>query len=169
MRTFLFLIVMGVTALGLKLLGSAGVLLQKEGPQKYPSLEEAKKELKLGGVQLPAYFPQYLEWPPFEIIAQEKPFTMILMHFRERGTKNTVLSIQQMDSKFKETLTSRIEPDQIAKKGNILIKERPIVFFHSFCRDGLPCNKVVWEEGGHRFSLVAKDSVEELLKIAGSM
>ncbi len=160
--------VVAVTVM-LSLLNWVPTIFQKEGVRKYKSIEDAKAELKLSKLFLPSYFPQYLIWPPSEIYGRRKPAKMVLMHFINYERKDVVLSIMQADSSDPHPLKSRIEPVKIRKREGILIKGRKGELSLALCAGGEPCNCVTWESEGYTFTIIAKDSVKELLKIAESV
>ncbi len=160
--------VVAVTVM-LSLLNWVPTIFQREGVRKYKSIEDAKSELKLSKLFLPSYFPQYLIWPPTEIYGRRKPAKMVLMHFINYERKDVVLSIMQADSSDPHPLKSRIEPVKIRKREGILIKGRKGELSLALCAGGEPCNSVTWESDGYTFTIIAKDSVKELLKISESV
>lgn len=153
----------------LNVLNWVPTIFQREGVRKYKTVEDAKVELKLSKIFLPSYFPQYLTWPPSEIYGRRKPAKMVLMHFISYDRKDVVLSVMQAESRDPHPLKSRIEPIKIRKREEILIKGRRGELSLALCAGGEPCNSVTWESEGYTFTIIAKDSVEELLKIAESM
>ena len=168
-KYIVFGIMVAVFAVILNLLNWVPTIFQKEGVRKYKTIEEVKGELKLNRLFLPSYFPQYLIWPPSEIYGRKKPAKMVLMHFVNYDRKDVVLSVMQAESSDPHPLRSRIEPVKTRKRDAILIKGRRGELSLALCSGGEPCNSVTWEEDGYTFTIIAKDSVQELLKIAESM
>ena len=168
-KYLLFGAIMFVTVIMLALLNWFPSAVQKEGIRKYKSIEDVETQLKIKKIFLPAYFPQYLIWPPAEIYAQRKPYNMVLMHFTNYERKEIVLSIRQVDPADPAPLVSRIEPVTIKQRDNVLIKGRKGLLSIALCPGGEPCNSVRWREEGYEVEIIAKDSVKELLKIADSM
>jgi hypothetical protein len=160
--------VVSVTVM-LSLLNWVPTIFQREGVRKYETIEGAKDGLKLSKIFLPSYFPQYLIWPPSEIYGRRKPAKMVLMHFINYDRKDVVLSVMQAESSDPHPLKSRIEPVKIRKREEILIKGGKGELSLALCAGGEPCNSVSWESEGYTFTIIAKDSVEELLKIAESV
>ncbi|MDA8431783.1 MAG: hypothetical protein M0Z60_02330 [Nitrospiraceae bacterium] len=167
-RYFFFGIIVFVTLVVLSLLSWLPSAVQREGIRRYRSIEDVKAVLKIKKIFLPAYFPQYLIWPPSEIYAARKPHTIVLMHFTNFKKTDTVLSIRQTELSYKSPLKSRIEPVTIKKREEVVIKGRKGLLAVALCHGGEPCNSVSWQEDGYNVEIVAKDSVEELLKIAES-
>ncbi len=168
-KYIVFGIMVAVFAAILNLLNWVPSILQKEGVRKFKTIEDVKGELKLGRLFLPSYFPQYLIWPPSEIYGRKKPAKMVLMHFVNYNKKDVVLSVMQAESSDPHPLRSRIEPVKTRKRESKLIKGRRGDLSLALCSGGEPCNTVTWEEDGYTLTIIAKDSVEELLKIAESM
>ena len=168
-RRYLFFgVIMFVTVVVLSLLNWVPSAVQKEGIRKYKSIEDAKAAVKIQKIFLPAYFPQYLIWPPSEIYAESKPYKIVLMHFTNYEKTDIVLSIRQAEQSAPASLQSRIEPVRVKEKQQVLIKGREGLLSVALCSGGEPCNSVSWQEEGYTIEIVAKDSVNELLKIAES-
>src|SRR3990172_8810751 len=99
-KTFLLFVIMVLaTVVVLRLLSWVPMTIKDEGMRRYRSIEDVKTTLKIRKVFLPSYFPQHLKWPPSEIYAQAKPYTVALMHFNDQNTGEIVLAIRQADSR----------------------------------------------------------------------
>ncbi len=168
-RFLLFLVVMAATVGALKLLNWVPLSLSGEGLNRYKTVEDARAELRLGKVYLPSYFPQYLRWPPKEVYAQKKPYPMVLMHITGRESDDIVLAIRQSEAGHPDFFKSRIEPVSVTGEENITMKGRPALLVHAVCPGKEPCNSVTWQDGGFTFTVILKDSVKELLRVAESM
>lgn len=166
---FLFVLMLAATVLVLRVLNWVPLSIPSEGIRRYASLEDVQKQLKIRKIYLPSYFPDRLQWPPSEIYAQNKPFSMVLIHLKERGTDQIVVGIRQVDAKFSSSLRLRIEPTEIRREEEVVIKGRSAVLSLAFCADGTVCNEIVWQEDGYTLTIVAKDSVPELIRIAESV
>ena len=168
-RYILFGIMIAAIVTMLDLLNWVPTAVQKDAIRQYKTIEDAKSALKLGKLFLPSYFPQYLIWPPSEVYARRKPHKMVLMHFTDYAKKDVILSIMQAESADPHPLKSRIEPVTTKKREAVEVKGRKAELSVALCSDGEPCNSVSWQAEGFTFTIVAKDSVKELLKIAESM
>jgi len=167
---FVLFCIMVLFAAGiLRLLDWLPLVIQDESLRRYASVEDVQRELKIGKILLPSYFPQYLSWPPSEIFAQEKPFPLVLLYFKDLNTGDVVLAIRQSDSKDPAPVPLRIEPKKIASRRNIVVKGRNAELSVAACEDGRTCNAVSWREEGYTITIVARDSIQELLRIASSM
>jgi hypothetical protein len=168
-KYILFSIMIAVIVTMLDLLNWVPTAVQKDGIRQYKTIEDAKSAIKLGKLFLPSYFPQYLVWPPSEVYGRRKPHKMVLMHFTDYQRKDVILSIMQAESADSQPLKSRIEPVTTKKKEAVLVKGRKGELSIALCPGGEPCNSVSWQVDGFTFTIIAKDSVQELLKIAESM
>jgi hypothetical protein len=164
-----FFLILLVTVLVLMILNWIPLAIRSKGIQRYRSVESVQKALMIRKIYLPSYFPDYLQWPPAEIFAQSQPFPMVLMHVKERGRDRIVLAIRQADVRASNPLKLRIEPVQITKQEQVMLKGRPAVLSLALCADGSVCNQIVWQEAGYTLTLVARDAVQELIRIATSM
>jgi hypothetical protein len=164
-----FLLILFMTVLVLMILNWIPLVIRSKGIQRYGSLENVQKALMIRTIYLPSYFPDHLQWPPAEIFAQSTPFPMVLMHVKERGRDRIVLAIRQVDAHASNPLKLRIEPVQIKKQEQVMLKGRTAVLSLALCADGTACNQIVWQEEGYTLTLVVRDTVQELIRIAESM
>jgi hypothetical protein len=158
-----------VVLLILKLLNWLPSVLQAEGVKKYRSVEDAKAALKIPHIYLPAYFPEYIAWPPAEIFAQRRPFPMIMMHFSRRDSMGFVLSFFQADSKAGYEPEYKSHILYVKKRSTVDIKGRPGLLEIAVCSGRERCNRLSWIEKGYQITLIADDSPEQLLRMAESM
>lgn len=153
----------------LKIFNWIPVAIGNDGVRRYRTIEDAETTLHFKRIFLPAYFPQYLKWPPSEIYAQRKPYNLILMQFTELNKSEIVLSIRQADQNDPSPLKSRLEPVRIDKKEDIDLKGRKASLTLATCEGGVPCNSIEWHDAGYAFKVTAKDSTRQIRKIAESM
>lgn len=168
-KFLVFGVMVAILVVVLDLLNWLPVAVLRGGVKKYKTIEDVKSDLNISRVYLPSYFPQYLVWPPSEIYARRRPARMVLMHFTNYEKKEVVLSIRQAEAGDPDPLKSRIEPVKLRRREPIIIKGRKGMVSLGLCRGGEPCNSVAWQEDGYVLEIVAKDSVNELRKIAESM
>jgi hypothetical protein len=168
-KFLLFALMVAAVALALKLIDWIPMSMDAEGMRRYKSIEAAMSALKIKKIYLPSYFPQRIEWPASEVYAQRRPFVVIIMHFKERGTDDILLAIRQADSKALNPVSSRIEPSLIRSEEDVLIKGRTARLSIASCGDGRPCNKLMWNEDGYTLTVVAGESAGELMRIGESM
>jgi hypothetical protein len=168
-RSCSFLATIFVILLVLKLLNWMPSVLQHEGVRKYRSVEEAKAALKIPHIYLPAYFPEYISWPPAEIFAQRRPFPMIMMHFTRQDSRSFVLSLFQVDSKSRYEPVYKSNILHVRKKSTVDIKGRTGSLEIAVCSGRERCNRISWVDRGYRITLIGDDTPEQLLRMAESM
>lgn len=168
-RFLLFGLMIAATVLLLKLLNWVPLNIHYDSMRRYYDIEDVRTALKIRKVFLPSYFPQYLKWPPAEVFAQKEPFAAVLMHFTRRDEKETVLAIRQSDSRYTDPVRTRMDPERIRTKENILMKGRPALLYTGLCPGRRPCTQVAWQEEGFSFTVIGEESPGELLRIAESM
>ncbi len=168
-RGFSFVVTVAVVLLLLKLLNWLPSVLEDQGLKKYGSVDDVRAALKIPKVYIPAYFPEYIQWPPAEIFAQRRPFTMIMMHFTHRDSKTFALSLFQVDSRAVFELPYKSDVLYVRKESPVKVKNRDATLTIAVCSGRERCNRLSWEEGIYRITLIADDTPEQLMKMAESM
>lgn len=168
-RFVLFFVAIAFVAGALKLLGWVPRSIEPENIRPYSTLEDVGTDLGIRKIFLPSYFPQYLSWPPSEILAQKRPYPLVLMYFKDISTGAVVLAIRQTEGEDADPVKMRIEPYRVTDRQNVTLKGRKALLLVADCEDGRTCNAVTWKEDGNVITVVARDTVKELLRIAGSM
>lgn len=166
---FSFAVTVIIVLLVLKLLDWMPSALQDEGIKKYSSVDDVKAALKIPKVFVPAYFPEYITWPPAEIFAQRRPFLLAIMHFTHRDSKSFALSLFQADSRAGYEPKYKSDVMYVRKESPITIKGRPGTLVIAVCSGRERCNRVSWEEGIYRITLIADDTPEQLIRMAESV
>ncbi|MBI4823726.1 MAG: hypothetical protein HY805_05795 [Nitrospirae bacterium] len=165
----LFLINLSILVLALRLLSWVPLAIEENSVRRWTSKEAVMEEMKLRKLFMPSYFPQYLRWPPSEILAGKTPSPSVLMHFSHNETKEIVLAISQRALEGRE-LKSRIEPSVIKKEEIVMLKGRQAKLLQGLCPDSRkPCSKLTWQEGQYILTVTSRDSIAETIKIAESM
>ena len=110
----------GFVALILRILALVPPWLQPEGPRSFATVEEAERALGLR-VTLPAYFPDYLVWPPARITGQHEPYPQLSISFlsREKGTE--ALWLVRAVPETREQLPHLIVPADIRETGPFVV------------------------------------------------
>lgn len=168
-RGFSFFVTVAVVVLILKLLNWLPSLLQDEGMKKYGSVEEVAAALKIPRVYIPAYFPEYINWPPAEIFAQKRPFQVVMMHFTHRDSRSFALSFFQVDSRAAFEPAYKSDVLYVRNESQVRIKNRTGELVIAVCSGQQRCNRLSWEEGIYRITLIADDTPEQLIKMAESI
>jgi hypothetical protein len=166
---FSFTVTILIVLLVLKLLNWLPSALQDEGIKKYSSVDDVRTALKIPKVYIPAYFPEYITWPPAEIFAQRRPFPLVMMHFTHRDSKSFALSLFQVDSRAAFEPKYKSDVMYVKKESPITIKGRAGILVLAVCSGRERCNRISWEEGIYRITLIADDTPEQMVRMAESM
>lgn len=165
---FYFILTVLIIITVLKIINYFPMVIQKDTMRKYRSIEEVKSNLNITEILIPSYFPQDFVWPPSEIFAQKKPFTVVVMEFKRAKNKDVALIISQSDSTSFEP-NKKISINEVKEKVSYSVKGRNILLEAGICKNEEFCTKVSWDEGPYRINVTAKVSPPELLKIVESM
>jgi hypothetical protein len=162
-------LLMGFMALSFYLLNLVPPSLQAEQVKDYESVEAAERALGIE-ISLPAYFPDYLAWPPARITLHRTPLLMFSLRFSAADGTEEALSIHQIFS------TNKDEHSQAVAKPGVLLGEIPVVIEESQGvliigkgEGGIPFNQVRWSKADRYLIVSTLYPPEELLKIARSM
>lgn len=164
-----FLLVLVVVVVALRILNWFGERTAEQGIHQFSSLEEAQHALRLRDLYLPAYFPDYLEWPPYEVLGQTDPYRLILIHFRNRQSREVVLAIRQAAATGIQPPPTRLDPIRISSEETVQLDQRTALLRQGSCVDSSSCSEISWTEKGQYLSVTLKNGREELLRIASSM
>jgi hypothetical protein len=154
---------------GLRLLNGVPLLVQEDLLRTYGDLDEVRSALRIAPILVPSYFPQDLSWPPAAILAQGRPFPVLVMEFeRSGGGRETALVIVQADAD-RAVAGGRIRIERVRESAGYSLKGRDAVLDVGACRDGGPCSRISWREGRYRIDVTARSAPFELIEIAESM
>ncbi len=165
--TFAVTIVIAVALL--KLLNWVPSVIEEEGIRKFRTLDEAQAAMKTTKIAVPSYFPERIQWPPYEIFAQRKPFSLVMMHFSHADSRTLALALYQYDARgtfeppFQESVV------HVRKEMTVPVGTRSGFLTIAVCRGNRLCNSLSWEIDGITHLLVYDDDPEELVKMASSM
>lgn len=153
----------------LKLINWLPMAIEKGTMRQYHSIEEVMSKLRIRTIYVPSYFPQYFEWPPSMILAQNKPFTAIITEFRRAGKNNVALIISQSDASVSFVPDKKIKIQNVRERIDFNIKGRNAILKVGTCKDDEPCSQIEWIEGKYRVMVIAKTTPPELVRISKSM
>jgi hypothetical protein len=163
-------LILGVTAGGLRLLGVVPGLVQPTaaGLVEFVSVEKAQSSLGFE-IVIPAYFPSYLAWPSERITGQHTPSAMSQMYFVSASLHKEALIIEQEVSvggngqpeiPWVATVLQQMPVDINGAAGTLVVGKRA---------DGVVVNAVYWQINGYRFIMVSLYPVNDLLTMSRSM
>jgi hypothetical protein len=159
-----FAVLIGV----LKVLNWVPGVMQDGLLKSYATIDEAKTALKISEPFAPTYYPQGLRWPPERIMAQTKPYLMILQEYaRQKDGAVTLIIVQTArghgDPKLPVEMTRKTEQVTFDLKGRSAFLEV------GMCGDDVQCSRLNWAEGDSRIMMIMLTSPSEIVKIADSM
>ncbi len=143
-------------------------VLQEGAMRKYASIEEVQSKLRVKDIYVPSYVPQSFGWPPSRILAQSRPFFVVLMEFAHGKTGDVGLVIYQVSDKG-SIPEKAISLTQVKEKTAYPLKGRNALLEVGFCKNDVPCSRISWRENGYTITVAMKEAPFELLRIADSM
>lgn len=164
------LLMVSTVALALYILGTipGHIASSERGIKEYNSVEDA--ESKLGfDIAIPAYFPNYLSWPPASIRGQVEPVLMSQMIFFSSDHHTEDLVITQVISTGEDLPVSLPWIDSILQKTPITINGKPGELIIGKRSDGVTVNGVYWRADGIYYAVITTHPVEEATTLAQSM
>lgn len=163
-----FILTIGVLIGFLKVVNWLPTVIQKETMRRYSSIDEVRSRLNISDIFIPSYFPQYLSWPPSEILAQSKPFIAVVLEFRDVKSGETALIITQSSSDTFD-VGRKIRITQIKEHVRYSLKGRDAVLEAGACNNDEPCSQISWNEGRYRMHVIMKSTPHDLIKIVNTM
>lgn len=152
----------------LKVLSWFPHVIQQDTLRRYDSVEEVRARLNIKDIYIPSYYPQSIQWPPTEILAQRKPFPALVIGFEERktGTKTLVIHQSQSDHFIRyegigfQKISESVDHELNGKIARLTV---------GLCKGNDTCSSILWTEGKYRIHIIMRATPLELLKIAQSM
>ncbi len=166
-----FGIIVFVMAAVLAVLNWLPTIMQKQRLQRFASVDQARKELRIPKIYLPTYIPEDLNlaWPPAEVYGQDTPFMACMTHFTFRDKKETAMVIQQAETRASYQFEPMLRIREKKAPHTISIKSRKASLVSAVCDQDIPCNQLSWNEEGTRITLTAKIPARDIIRIAASM
>ncbi len=153
----------------LKLLNWIPSAVQDGFAREYKSVDEVSSKLKIRDIYIPSYFPQNFRWPPAVILAQTRPYTAIVMEFRDVDKGDTGLTISQTEAEARFIKDDRIGISEVKEKVDYILKGRHALLEVGVGKNDEPVSRISWIEGRYRMTVAMKSRPFELLRIAESM
>ena len=164
----LFAAAVGVLVVVLKTLNWVPGIMQDGLLRQYVSLDDVKTRLSIAKPAAPSYYPQGLRWPPVRIMAQSKPYLMIIQEYARLDDGVIALVILQSE----QGRTPPKLPLEMARKTEHVvfsIKEKEASLDVGTCGSDQQCSRVIWNEGNTQITVIMLAAPSEIVKIADSM
>lgn len=166
---FSFVVTIILLIVILKVMSWIPLAVQQGTLRSYHSIEEVESKLHFSNIYVPSFFPQNFSWPPTEIVAQEKPFPMIIMQFRDRDTQKIGLVIQQVYIHATYRPEADLKITKIQRESAVFIKDWKARLVIGLCGEGRPCNQVSWQSGTCRVTVRTTAPPRDLIRISRSI
>jgi hypothetical protein len=163
------ILIMGLVTGTLVILNAVPPLIYKDQAiQTFTTIEEV--EYKLGiKLHLPAYFPDYISWPPAKTQFKQKPYGLVSLSFHDRGNRDLVMTIHQIFAEHNPSLPRLFRVKSVDQEIPIKLNTQAAIFTSFVKDDGHKWNCVWWKESDRQVIIAARFADTELLKIAKSM
>ncbi|MEW6033355.1 MAG: hypothetical protein AB1603_00705 [Chloroflexota bacterium] len=162
------LVLLAVTAAGLRLLNTVPTRIQGPTVEHFNSIEEAERKLGVD-IIVPAYFPDYFSWPPKAIMAERQPYFTIHLSFAQRATGSEALWVHQILSNDSRAAESIPSPLDVLQDKSFLVKGHQGRLIVGADVNGEPLYQLRWWSDRRYFVVTTTHSLEELIRIAESM
>jgi len=153
----------------LKLLNWIPSAVQDGFVREFKTVDEVNSKLGIRDIYIPSYFPQNFKWPPTAICAQTRPYSAIVMEFRDVDRGGVGLTISQVEAGAPFIAGDRIGLSQIREKVIYPLKGRMASLEVGVGNNDEPCSRISWIEGKYRITVSMRSRPFDLLKIAESM
>ena len=162
-------VVLGIVALGLRILHLVPPHLAPEPMRTYATVEEARRVTGLP-LYLPAYFPDFLRWPPEEVHGWTEPGPRISVTVILRDSVQPVLWIEEWVYRPGESVPDLPKAAQIVERETVDMGKGVWAEMVSYKVLGAPLyHRLFWDQEDVRVLLTASLPLEELLRMARSM
>ncbi len=157
-----------VLVLTLKIVNWIPGTIQSNALRRYASIDEVRSALNIQEIRVPTYFPEYIVWPPSEILAQGKPFPALVMMFKRAGKDEIALVLSQSQGQ-QLTAGNPIEITTVKETVPFTINGKDAVLTVGECGSDEPCSMIAWKEGEYAITAAMRAAPFELSKIVASM
>jgi hypothetical protein len=143
--------------------------LQNVVAVRISDIAEAGRSVGFSRIDIPAYFPEGITWPPSSIIGQKKPFPAVALEFRSAQKGDITLIIVQQAGGSDLRPLQRIALSSIREETPYLVKQRQAVLRVGTCSTGVQCSQMHWTRGDMHHAVLFLGPPIELIRIAESM
>lgn len=157
-------------AIVLSLLNRVPALLQESGETSYATVEQAESALGLR-LPLPAYFPEFLGWPPDEITAIHDQTLSVRLVFPLRRTGEPALIVYQVLRAENEEAPELplLQPERPVREVQVPVGGVSGALRTGTDRDGRRWARLTWRAGDRDMILIANFPEQTLLTMARSI
>ncbi len=139
---------------------------EPRGVRRARTLEDAERRLR-ARITLPAYFPDSLRWPPSSVRLVTEPPPSVALTFEARGGGVALVFAQTLGGEGPVSPLLLAEA-AVLQRGSVTLGDREANLLRVIGDDGEVWNELEWTQGGSRFAMRGKGSLEELIRMARS-
>jgi hypothetical protein len=162
-------LVLTASALALRAADEVGVRARgyPRGVTRHARLDQAEARIA-GRLLLPAYFPDDLEWPPFEILSAGAP-AAVCLGFRGRADAGVRTRLCQA-APGRDTIPALLlSPEPALSEQLLTVHDEPALLQSFRGRDGETWRDLTLVAQGRRVVLRSRDSADRMLRLAASL
>lgn len=157
-------------AIVLSLLNRVPALLQASGRTAYASVEEAEAALGLR-IPMPAYFPEFLGWPPAEVTATRDQALVVTLVFLLRRSGEPALIVHEILRAENEEVPELplLQPERPIREVRVPIGGVSGALRTGTDREGRRWSRLTWRAEDRDMILIANFPEQTLLTMARSI
>lgn len=119
---------------------------------------------------LPIYYPDYLNWPPSDILTFGQPATCLVFHLQRPNVTTPVYAIRECPHTTTTTdAPTRLDLQAIHTHTTTTIHSREISLYYGTCLGGRQCINARWSSNDVDISVISTDGANALLRMVDSM
>jgi len=170
LRAALILVaVLGSVAVGLRVLDAASAVLADEAFRPYDTLTDAHRSTRMP-LHLPAYFPEYLDWPPVEILGRGQPGRAVHLTVARRDSGEPMLWLDQWVPYGAERGREPPKTARVLTRERVDLGEGVAAKVVGYVELGSDLYYLLtWDQNGVRIALTAILPRDEILRMARSI
>jgi len=127
-------------------------------------------EARLGqGVWLPAYYPQWLAWPPAGVRYVAGPPSMVGLELRARDTSEPVMHFVQSAAAAVPLPQQLLPPAERSDESAVRVSGHPATLATVRLDDGSRWRELAWSDGDARFVMRYRGHDADVLRMARSL
>ncbi len=161
--------ILGIMALALYILNLIPSSLAHQGERRFASLEDARRSLDFP-IYLPAYYPDYLQWPPSIIASWSDPGPALSITVVMRSTNQPVLWLEERPVKGDAQGLQSPEVDRLVYREKDKLENGVEAELTEY-KDprGVPYRRLVWTAGDFKIILTSSASLSDVTRMANTM
>ena len=163
------LVVLGAIALTLRILNLVPPALAPDSERAYDTVDEARRATRVP-VHMPAYYPEYLRWPPMEVRGWAQPAPRVSITVTLRETGRPAIWLEQWLPPPSEPPSDLPNTAYVVARDTASLRDDAVAELVTYRNLGSQLfHRLTWEADGLWISMTGALPRDELLRIARSM